>query len=164
MNTSKNELFEGFYPTARSVAEWMLRKKPELTRLYEVDDLINWAFISDQWPKYIGNQGALTVVIKMAMLRALEKDQQHKRGPDPLGLLAPSEEDDPVDVAAEHELEEWIRGKKELTQIEKDVLLRRLYDGGNYSKISKSMGKSSTAMSRAFQRGALKIRGFVVYG
>jgi hypothetical protein len=78
--TSDEKLFELFHPVAQMEAAKICKEfGRKYLRLYEEDDLINWAFLSDDWKRYVDNPGAMRQVIRFSMLRQLAKAQDFSR-------------------------------------------------------------------------------------
>ena len=77
MNTDRDKLFELFHPIAQMEARKICREFGSYMRLYEADDLVNWADVSEFWPRYKDNTGAMRYVIRFAMLRALAMAQDY---------------------------------------------------------------------------------------
>ena len=76
---NKDEQFELFYPIAQMEAKKIKLEFCGYLRLYEEDDLINWAYVSKFWVRYVDSPGALRQIIRFSMLRGLAKAQGYDR-------------------------------------------------------------------------------------
>jgi len=73
MTNQNDTLYEKFIPVAEKEAKKIKRTFGGYLRLYEEGDLINWAYLSGFWSRYVDKPGAMRIVIRFAMLRSLEK-------------------------------------------------------------------------------------------
>jgi len=155
MSMNETELFDMFYPIAQQEAERIRRDFKGCLRLYEEDDLINWAYLSGRWKRYSESGGAMRFVIRFAMLRALQKAGH--RGIENLPLSTPP--DDPVWGAVRQELKDIISDPEIFDEKDREVLLRRLLDEETFTTIGRSVQLTRTATCMRFQRGMKKLRG-----
>ena len=154
---SKDEAFDVFLPIAKKVAQWIKNEHGELMRLYEEDDLISWAWLSQDWPKYKDNPGAMRVIIKFAMLRALEVESHYGMEID-ANLFPEKEVGQPCMKAIIREIKDLVEDEDVFTREEKGLLLRRVWKGESCSEISRSTGQEYFQLNRKCRAAVAKLR------